>query len=325
MIRRVVTNNDVEVKEAFSRFMTRYDIPQVQILTYNSKANDVIKQSHVIIKEFIVKACEESVNEWSWHVHSTIFANKVTTSRFTKYSPYFLLYDVEPVLPLNLFKSTFLVQGFTDQMSDSDLLTLRIRQLEKREDDLEKTAQLLARMHFTSKAQFEKRFAKRITKQVFQEGDFVLMRNTQIEKELNRKTKPRYLGPFIVVSRSLGNAYELREVNDGTRREKVAAFRLIPYIARDQQALQELLKELPNESNDDDEEEEESLNDKEKKKEVKRIITWHNDVSYNEEDEEEETNESNENSEDEFWDVLLVRSWERSEEGSSGSKPIDIA
>ena len=160
---------------------------------------------------------------------------------------------------------------------------------------------------------------------VFQEGDFVLMRNTQIKKELNRKTKPRYLGPFIVVSRLLGNAYELREVNGGTRWEKVAAFRLIPYIARDQQALQELLKELSNESNDDEEEEKESLNDKEKKKEVKRIITRHNNASYNEEDEEEEANESNENSEDEFWDVLLVRSWERSEEGSSGSKPIDIA
>ena len=254
----------------------------------------------MIIKDLIVKACEESVNEWPRHVHSVIFADKVTTSRSTGYSPYFLLYGVEPVLPLDLFESTFLVQGFTDQMSDSDLLTLRIRQLEKREDDLEKAAQLLARMHFISKAQFEKRFAKRITKQVFQEGDFVLMRNTQIEKELNRKTKPRYLGPFIVVSRSLGNAYELREVNGGTRREKVAAFRLIPYIARDQQALQELLKELPNESNDDEEEKKESLNDKEKKKEVKRIITRHNNTSYNEEDEEEEANEFNENSEDEF-------------------------
>ena len=280
--------------------MTRYDIPQVQISAYNSKANGVVERSHAIIRESIVKACEESVNEWPRHVHSAIFADKVTTSRSTGYSPYFLLYGVEPVLPLDLFESTFLVQGFTDQMSDSDLLTLRIRQLEKREDDLEKAAQLLARMRFTSKAQFEKRFAKRITKQVFQEGDFVLMRNTQIEKELNRKTKPRYLGPFIVVSRSLGNAYELREVNGGTRREKVATFRLIPYIARDQQALQELLKELPNESNDDEEEEKESLNDKEKKKEVKRIITRHNNASYNEEDEEEEMNESNENSKDEF-------------------------
>lgn len=150
---------------------------------------------------------------------------------------------MDPALPFDLFEFTFLVDGFYSNMTSIDLLVFRIQQLEKREEDLEKAAATLAAMRFTSKRQFERRFAHRLTNKEFIQGELVLVRNTQIEKELDHKAKPRYLGPYVVERRTRGGAYELREA-DGTRlRDSVAAFRILPYILRNQEALAELTQE----------------------------------------------------------------------------------
>lgn len=66
----------------------------------------------------------------------------------------------------------------------------------------------------------------------FTRGDLVLVRNTAIEKALNRKMRARYLGPLVVVSRNRGGAYIICELNGSVFDRPVAAFRVVPYFAR---------------------------------------------------------------------------------------------
>ena len=58
------------------------------------------------------------------------------------------------------------------------------------------------------------------------------MRNTAIEKSLNRKMRPRYLGPLVIVSRNKGGAYIVCELDGTVFDRPIAAFRLVPYHAR---------------------------------------------------------------------------------------------
>ena len=95
---------------------------------------------------------------------------------------------------------------------------------------------------FKSKEQFERRFKTRLINDSFAPGTLVLVRNTTIEKSMNRKPKNRYNGPYVVVKRTQGGSYILQEVDGATCRVGVAAFRIIPYIARDEKALQKLGK-----------------------------------------------------------------------------------
>ena len=54
-----------------------------------------------------------------------------------------------------------------------------------------------------------------------------------MEKELYRKMKPRYLGPFEVLQHTQGRSYIPKEMDGTVSRRGVAAFRLLPYHARE--------------------------------------------------------------------------------------------
>ena len=63
------------------------------------------------------------------------------------------------------------------------------------------------------------------------------MRNTRIEVTHNKKMRPRYLGPLVVISRNRGSTYILCELDGSVLHRPVAAFRLVPYFARERIAI----------------------------------------------------------------------------------------
>ena len=71
---------------------------------------------------------------------------------------------------------------------------------------------------FASLRHFEQQFKNRIRQQDFSPGDLVLVRNSWIEKELNRKTKPCYLGLMVVLWRTTGGLYLLAELDGSISR-----------------------------------------------------------------------------------------------------------
>jgi hypothetical protein len=231
-IRQIVTDNGPEFHGAFAQLLQQHGIPQVYISPYNSQANRVVKQGHFAIREALAKACKGQISAWPAKLQAVLFADNITVRRSTGYSAHYLVYGTDPVLPFDLTEATFLVEGFRRNLSTSDLLALRIEQLERHPDNIAKAAQTLTRARLQSKRQFEKRFETRLVKGSYKPGELVLIRNSTVEKELNRKTKPRYLGPYQVLRQTKGSSYLLAELDGAPLARAIAAFRVIPYITR---------------------------------------------------------------------------------------------
>jgi hypothetical protein len=225
----IVTDNGSETKGFFQELVKKYNVPHIRISPYNSKANGVVERGHFTLREAIIKACKGDISKWPDVIKHAVFADRITIRKSTGFSAYYLLYGVHPVLPFDLTEATFLVEGFRSGISSEDLLALRIQQLEKRNEDVAKAARILRKTRIRSKKQFEKRFAHRLKQKKFNPGDLVLVRNSPIEKELNRKTKPRYLGPYEVVMRTSKGSYVLKELDGTQSRAGIAGFRLLKY------------------------------------------------------------------------------------------------
>ena len=85
---------------------------------------------------------------------------------------------------------------------------------------------------FDSIKHFEAAYKNRIKDFDFRAGSLVLVRNTRVEKELNRKTKLRYIGPMVVLRQTTGGSYLLAELDGAVSKLRYAAFRVIPYYPR---------------------------------------------------------------------------------------------
>jgi transposase InsO family protein len=258
---QAVTDNGSEVKEAFEQLLERLGIPQIRITPYNHHANGVVERGHFIIREALLKTCKDKISQWPEYLAEIVFADRVTVNRVTGFSPYQLLHATDPILPLDIAEATFLVEEFRSGISTERLLELRARQIAKHPEDVARAAETLQKARFTSKKQFEQRFIKRLTKAIYEPGELILLRNTQVEMSLDRKKEQRYLGPYEVSGRTPKNNYYLQEL-DGTKiKGAKARFRILPYITRNHWFMTENKKESKDKNSsesDSDNESEES-------------------------------------------------------------------
>ncbi|KAL1750133.1 hypothetical protein FB107DRAFT_279923 [Schizophyllum commune] len=71
---------------------------------------------------------------------------------------------------MDLAEASFMVQGFRLGLDTSELLALRIRQLERLKDDVDRASKTLRKARFVSKAQFERKFARQLTTNDYKAG-----------------------------------------------------------------------------------------------------------------------------------------------------------
>ena len=144
-----------------------------------------------------------------------------------------MAHGVEPLLPFDISEATYLLGPLDAPMTEAELLETRARQLLKRPDDLEQMKEKIWKARQMSAKQFEKQFGNSIHEFSFEPGALVLVRNSRINMELNRKTKQRYLGPYVVIRQARGGSYLLSELDGAHLRGRIAAFRVVPYFARE--------------------------------------------------------------------------------------------
>ena len=128
-------------------------------------------------------------------------------------------YGLLPILHNHQDTSTFA------PLSSTDLIAWHTVALQKRRSHLAALTSDVYGMIW-----FKQEHVATIIKYDFKLGDLVLIRNTTIEKSLNRKMCVRYLSPLIVISQNKGGTYIISKLDRLVFNHPIAAFRVIPYF-----------------------------------------------------------------------------------------------
>lgn len=232
---QITCDGGTEFMKEVNTLLERYRIPKIKTTAYHPEGNGMLERGNRPIKEAIIRSCGGKLSDWPNQLHLALYADRVTTKRTTGMTPYSLKHGGSATLPLDHTEATFIVRGWEEVESTEDLLAMRMRQLEKRDEDQE-LAQI--RLHIARTRSADDR--NRAFQHVLQDkannplkiGDLVLVRNSYLEMQQGKKFEDRYFGPFTVRGRTSKGAYLLDELDGAPIERSVAANRTKRYYRR---------------------------------------------------------------------------------------------
>ncbi|KNZ75943.1 hypothetical protein J132_00691 [Termitomyces sp. J132] len=172
-------------------------------------------------------------SRWSTATYSVFWSECVTVYKQMGCSPYFATTGTHPLLPADIVEATYLQLPPNSLLSTTDLIACQAIDLQHCQENLDCLhSQVLSACRLAA-IHFETEHAATIRNYNFKTGDLVLMSNTRIKITHNKKMKPRYLGPLVVISRNRGGAYIVCELDGSILHRPVAAFCLVPYFTRE--------------------------------------------------------------------------------------------
>jgi transposase InsO family protein len=160
------------------------------------RANGMILQG---LKPRIFDRLNKSDRKWLQELPTVVWSLRTTPSRATGFTPFFLVYGSEAVLPTDLEYGSPRVKGYdegTNQRACEDSL-----------DQLDE-ARTVALMHSARYQQALRRYqARKIQRQDFNKGDLVL--RLRQDNRGRHKLSPPWEGPYVVVRVLKPGTYKL--------------------------------------------------------------------------------------------------------------------
>ena len=182
----IVSDNGKPFIAALGYIEKKYHIKHIRISGYNSRANGIVERSHFDVRQALFKAADGEQSKWSQVAYSAFWSERVTPRRRMGCSPYFAVTGTHPLLPFDIIEANYLLPPPGSLLTTTDLIARRAIVLQKRQEDL---ARLKERVHAArnrAAIRFEREHSATIQDFNFNRGDLVLIRNTAIEKALNR-------------------------------------------------------------------------------------------------------------------------------------------
>jgi len=235
-----VSDNGSASIKALAYLERKFHVKHICISGYNSTVNGIVEHSHFDLRQALFKAADGDQTRWSSVFQSVVWADRVTTRRQLSCSPYFAATGTHPLLPLDIVKAIYLVPPPAALLDTTQLIASRAIALQKRREQLQLIHSRAYKARVSAAKRFKEDHSATLVDHACKPGDLVLICNTAIEKALNRKMLPRYVGPLIVIAHNLGGAYILAELDGSVFDQPTAAFRVVPYLSRRQIPLPDL-------------------------------------------------------------------------------------
>ncbi|KAL3697011.1 hypothetical protein R1sor_011087 [Riccia sorocarpa] len=223
---------ELDAKEA-EEFFQRYGVKLALTTAYNPEGNAKSERGHPPIVKALVKACSGRVKQWPRLLPFALWADRTTHSSVTGYMPIELIQGQKSIMPVEELIPTWSMLPWVDNLTREELLELRIRQLEQRDEDVKLALERLKTARLKNKDTFDKKH--RLRPRAIEEGDWVLVYDNSLDNQHSalRKFSRCWFGPYVVVQVLDNATYLLRELDGTPLRVPIAGKRVKIFKRRD--------------------------------------------------------------------------------------------
>jgi len=225
---KLVVDGGPENKDLVATLAEKYGISRVVVSAYHPQANGMIERHHRSVVDALSKLTGGGAEKnWVRHLPAVLWAERTTVKQTTGMTPYEVEYAQRPVLPVELDVTTWSVMRWKEVRNTADLIAMRARALERRDEDLEEARLRLRRSREENKVRFD--LEKNVRDVPLPVGMLVLLRNEQKRINMSRDMKLvfRWNGPYRVVgSVPEKGTYLLAELDGARLRGTFAGNRL---------------------------------------------------------------------------------------------------
>ena len=197
---QIVTDNGSEnVNKVVQETMRSLNIYHVQTSVYHPQSNAKVERFHRTLHDVLSKKLSENQQTWDLFLNQALAAIRFNISVSSKFSPFFLLYNRDVVLPVdNLMKPRRKYQG-------EELHQIALQEQHK--------SFTLVRKHLKKAKKTQAKYADRGTKKIeFQVNDTVYYKNNQRKGKLDCKWKPYYR----IIEKTGPASYVIKNQLDGS-------------------------------------------------------------------------------------------------------------
>ena len=175
-----MTDNGTEnVNRIVKETLDRLKINHVLTSVYHPQSNAKVEHFHRTLHDILAKKVADNQETWDLHLNQALAAIRFNVSESSKFSPFYLLYNGDVVLPIdNILKPKRKYVG-------EDYHQIALQEQHK--------AFVTVRSNLRKAKKRQAKYADRGTKAVeFQVGDSVFYKNNQRKGKLDLKWKPYY-------------------------------------------------------------------------------------------------------------------------------------
>ena len=210
---QIVTDNALEFcSETLENTFKALNIDHITTSYYHPQSNSTVERYHRVLGDLLAKKLDRDLTTWDLHLNQCLAAIRFSVSEPRKHSPFFLVYNRDPVLPIdNILKPRQKYKGHEPYMIALENQHMSFMSVHKK----------------LRKAQDKnKRLADRNRTLVELEiGDPVYLKNHQRGGKLDKKWNPYYR----VVEKLSERTYKIRNQLDGkVTKSHIQDLRLAP-------------------------------------------------------------------------------------------------
>ena len=231
----VADRGELDSNEA-EQFFSRMGIRLSLTTAYNPEANGKAERGHGPIVKALVKACDGKMANWPHLLPYALWADRTTHNSVTGFMPSELILGQKPIMPVEQSVFSWIALPWADEMNREDLLALRIRQLERRDEDVQIATERMKQCRLRSKERFDK--THRLRPRKLQEGDWVIVYDSSLDNQhsTSRKFAKRWFGPYVIRQVNRNATYFLTEMDGAALKLPIAGKRIKLFKKREDQS-----------------------------------------------------------------------------------------